>query len=153
MIKKIFYCLYVHKSNIEEMLKLIQEEDIKDKIKNQISIFENQNYKFEVIKYDSRNKRLSLIESDDWNESNEPNVGNGYCIDLNTGINKYIKGKGQVYHNKWMLVSEDYDGFDIEKSKKRSDLCNSITIIKENKIKIGYKEYWENLLKKNGIDL
>ena len=49
----------------------------------------------------------------------------------------------QIYHHKWLFVKDDYKGFDVEESKKRSIKWLSVSD-KINMSKIGYKNYWEN---------
>lgn len=146
--KKVGTAMYVHKSNLNELLeKLSETERIRVK-----SIFNKFKKPFEIVKYDKG--KLSLIESDNWNTANEPNVGNSYCFsEASEAEYKTIKSSGKIYHNKWMFVANDYKGFDIEKAKERTILWNSIPDIKEHKSRIGNKSYWESLLRKNNIPL
>ena len=61
--------------------------------------------------------------------------------------------KQQVYHNKWQFVSENYKGFDVEKSKERTKQWNAIPNIKALKCKIGYKDFWYELLNENNLSI
>ena len=61
------------------------------KVKKIISDF---NKEYAIIKYDKG--KLSLIESNNWDTANEPDVGNSYCFDssaISSDIYKIIKGK------------------------------------------------------------
>lgn len=160
MMKKVGTCLYVHKSNRYELFadKHISEEDyehIKIIVNGMDGFFD-----YEVIKYDYSKRKLSLIKSKDWNTSNEPVVGNSMIYDISIGNglsdtpSKYVKGRinnPQIYHNKWMFVSDNYDGFDIDEAKRRTKEWNMIPDIDKKKKFIGNKNYWEQLLKENNL--
>jgi hypothetical protein len=146
--KKVGSAMYVHKSNLNELLNKLSENE-KKRVK---SIFDKFDKSFEIVKYDKG--KVSLIESDNWDTANEPNVGNSYCFSEASEANyKIVKKSGKIYHNKWMFVSSDYKGFDIETAKQRTKLWNSIPDIKKHKSKIGNKKYWNELLQKNNIPL
>ena len=148
--KKVGTAMYVHKSNIDELLSKLTTSE-KNRIKKIISDFDKE---YAIIKYDKG--KLSLIESNNWDTVNEPDVGNSYCFDssaISSNVYKTIKASGKIYHNKWMFVSESYKGFDINKAKERTKLWNSIPDIKSHKSRIGNKSYWEKLLKDNSIEI
>lgn len=146
--KKVMKSLYVHKSNIDELLSNVPN-DVADRIKNIIKNFDKP---YAIVKYDSITGNISLIDSPDWDEVNEPTVGDSYTFKPDGSV-AYRKGGTQVYHNKWMFVSPDYKGFDIEKAKQRTKEWNSIPDIKDHKSRIGYKSYWHEYLKKNGLEI
>ena len=156
MVKIIGKTYYVHKSNIKELEDLLLKKNKmveKSCLELNINSFLNDcDLNYEIIKFDSIGKRVSFIESNNWNNANEPDVGKSYVYS-NGKLLKIIEPKGQIYHNKWMFVSNDYKGFDIEEAKKRTEEWNSIKDIKQHKSRIGYKNYWANLLKKNNIKL
>lgn len=106
--------------------------------------------KIEVLKIDKKQKRVSFIESSDWNTASEPAVGTAYMVDLVKDQVKTIKPRGQIYHHKWMFVGDDYMGFDINESKKWSEKWMSV-IPKELKTRIGYKKFWLETLKKYNL--
>lgn len=148
--KKVGSAMYVHKSNLEELKSNLSKEEA-NRIQNIIDNFSNN---FAIVKYDRG--KLSLIESDNWDSANEPDVGDSYCfmVGEKSSTNfKTIKKSGKIYHNKWMFVDKSYTGFDIEEAKKRTKEWNSIPDIKEHKSRIGNKTYWIELLNKNGIKI
>lgn len=156
MMKKVMNNYYVHKSNRYELFNICLEVEHIKKIVNGLDGF----FDYEIIKYDMLNHKLSLIKSPDWDTSNEPIVGDSIIFDLTIGSDlsdtpyKKInarKNNPQIYHNKWMFVSDNYKGFDIDKAKKRTELWNLIPNI--NKRKIGNKNYWISLLNENGIEI
>lgn len=157
MMKKVMNTYYVHKSNRWELFKLPFFTEQAKRIVNGLDGFLD----YQIIKYDWFNHKLSLIKSPDWDTANEPIVGNTYVFDLSQGNDlsdtpkKIIKGRTnnpQIYHNKWMFVADDYNGFDIEKAKERTKLWNSIPNISEHKCRIGNQNYWFELLDSNRIE-
>lgn len=151
--KKVCQCLYVHKSNIDELFQNIGYLE-KEKILSIIKSKKENGFDFQVIKYNVKDRKLSLIQSPDWDTANEPIVGDSFMIDIISGEEKLTKKKPnnpQIYHSKELFVAPDYKGFDIAKAKERTKLWNSIPNI--NKNKIGYKNYWIDILSENGIEI
>lgn len=161
MLKKVMKSFYAHNSNFNEwkntVLKYMDKNDFenllyfaKDLYNREIGI---DSY---VLKFDSLTNKISLISTPDWDEENEPTVGDSICtwIDENGEFQaKKMKCKNQIYHNKWQFVQPNYSGFDVEKSKKRTELWNSIPDISKHKSRIGYRGYWNQLLNDNWIEL
>lgn len=145
--KKIGSAIYVHRSAIKQIENKYHDAYIL------IEKFAPKNFKYEIIKFDTKTKAISYIESHDWNTSNEPTVGDSYRVDPITNTVKIIKSKQQIYHHKWMFVDDNYKGFDVEESRKRSAYWGSvIPNTKEIKSRIGYKKYWYELLEKYNIE-
>lgn len=146
--KKVGSTLYVHKSNIGELLSKISTEDA-GRIREIMDHF-TKNY--EVVKFNLKAKKLSLIESPNWDTVNEPDVGTSYCFsDISCGEYKIVAASGKIYHSKWMFVAPDYGGFDVRAAKRRTAEWNSIPDISEHRKKIGSKKYWHALLSENRI--
>jgi len=153
MVKVVVDAIYCHKTNVEELLQHKKCKINPNVLYNLLSKFDKS---YDIIKY--TDKAITLIESPDWDIANEPLVGTQYrfsIVDLmqNNYIYKELSSKGQIYHNKWQFVRDDYAGFSIEEAKSRTLLWNSIPNIKSHKSRIGYKKYWEKLLVDNGIPL
>jgi hypothetical protein len=145
--KKIGYCRYVHKSNLDELLNSIPKIEGKT-VQGLINQYST-NWEFEVVKYDSKSKKLSLIQSPNWNTANEPTVGDSLVINTDTLKTSIFKKKvhEQIYHQKELFVNENYTGFDVQKAKERTKLWKSkIENLKEHTNKIGYRWYWNELL-------
>jgi hypothetical protein len=107
-------------------------------------------FRYDVVKHDPRAGRFSFISSPDWDDADEPTVGDSYIVDPEAGTVKLRRGLSdpEVYHHKWMFVKPDYKGFDVKKSKERSKWWTSKSGI--NKSKIGKKSYWGSVLKNIG---
>ncbi len=71
----------------------------------------------DIIKYDRTHGTVSLIGCFDFDGEDEPIIQMVWT-DLRQ-IN-YTRSTGSIYHHKWMMVGDDYKGFDIDASKQRS---------------------------------
>lgn len=147
--KKVGSAMYVHKSALNQLFEKISYEEIM-RVNNYMECLTKENFNFVVVKYDKG--KISFIESFDWDSANEPTVGNAWCYHID-GTRRFIKASGKIYHCKYLFVNENYSGFDVELSKERAVLWNSIPNIKEHKSRIGNKTYWINLLQENNIPL
>lgn len=148
MIKRVGYNFYVHKSNMFELYYKLEIED-RNILMN---VLKSSNYDYDIIKYDKKTKNVSLIECETWNKLNEPIVGDSHCYRID-GTISLVKGGTKVYHNKWQFVSNDYVGFSLEESKRRTKEWNKINGIKLLKSKIGNKDFWYKLLYDNGLEI
>lgn len=72
-----------------------------------------------MVKYDLSNQCLLFISSPDWDEVDEPSVGEAYRV-RRGGHLKRVPPSGKIYHHKWLFVRDDYDGFDVAESFERS---------------------------------
>ena len=129
--KKVVNCYYVHKSNINELYNSVPT----NLLAAVMGIFQEGSILYDIA--------FDILE--------EPIVGSSYCYNIDTATWKIISGGNKVYHHKWQFVSEDYKGFDITASKKRSEILNSIQEFKDNKSRIGNLVYWNDFLKRNGL--
>lgn len=140
--KKINSVLYIHKSAIDTL-----NEAEKDVFLQAHKILDK-SFHYEILKINVPNNEVSFIHSPNWNESDEPFVGDSYKVSLNNEnatFRKARKGNPQIYHHKWMFVKDDYEGFSVEKSKKRSKQWSELDI-EINKKKIGNWEYWSSVV-------
>ena len=153
MIKQVRNCLYAHKSNIEE---LSEKLDVKEQGFLMDFIYNFMSEDFDVIKFDKENKHISIIKCIEWDKVFEPKILN---VDIYTYDLKHIKhikynNNNPIYHNKWMFVSNDYSGFDINESKERTKMLEiTIPCYSTIKNKIGRINFWSELLKQYNIEL
>ena len=135
--KKMPYGYYVHKSckHILENLHGINMKYFEDKLPH--------DFKYDIIKYNPKENQVTFTHSPDWDTpAHESIVGDAILVRAD-GSTRFIKQQKDpwIYHHKWMFVADDYTGFDVERSKRRSKQWTSISGI--NKSKIGKKSYWE----------
>lgn len=135
--KEIGGCIYVHK---QYRFVFLMDGILKAEAKVP------EGFDFQVVKYDSKKEQFSFICSPDFDTADEPTVGDSIVVN-SLGKIKTVKANKKdpwIYHHKWLMVMDDYSGFNVEKSKRRSESWMSIDGI--DKKKIGKKSYWEKIL-------
>ena len=98
-------------------------------------------FDYTVVKYNLANGALSFVQVADFAAAPEPTVGivivvknDGSCRTVNPPRDPYI------YHHKWLFVLDDYDGFNVDESRRRSAAWLSLPKI--DKRRIGKRSYW-----------
>ena len=89
--KKIGSAIYVHWTNHREL-----KREHKDMISKAYKIC---NIGFEcsdIYKIDMKNKKVSFIESKDFDILREPTVGRSYVVDIENSTYKIIEPRGQI---------------------------------------------------------
>tara|TARA_B100000749_G_scaffold157755_1_gene121254 strand:+ start:2888 stop:3385 length:498 start_codon:yes stop_codon:yes gene_type:complete len=108
-----------------------------------------------VVRADLKSSEVVLIESSDFLSNHEPSVGTAYHFDENGYVSKTILPQKNtlIYHHKWLFVTSDYHGFDVNEAMKRSLLWKS-KLGKNRALssKIGRSEFWSKWLKENNIN-
>jgi hypothetical protein len=101
-------------------------------------------FDYAVVKADSDSGCFSFIECADFDTEPEPTVGRSarVCGEKVT----WRKGNDdpQIYHHKWSMVGDDYEGFDVAESMRRSIAWKSV-VGKDAALssRIGTKSVWE----------
>lgn len=161
MLKIVGTCIYAHCSNFDEWKsKCTQyiDESMFNELYQEAYIYYSDIVAEEhfVMKFDKNAESISLISSPDWDIRQEPSVGDGIYTKYDVYGNisyRIVKARGQIYHNKWMFVQPDYNGFNVNAAKLRTVQWNRIPGIQAVKGKIGYRKFWNTLLKENGLSL
>ena len=128
--KQMIGCVYIHKSseniipNIKKYKKALRPD-----------------HEYHVVKYNWLKKCVSFIESYDFDSSTEPRVGRSFVVHSD-GKARYIKAPADpwIYHHKWLMVDNNYKGFDVRKNKSHSIKWMRLN---PDRKKIGKKSYWE----------
>jgi hypothetical protein len=125
--KEIGGSVYLHKDYADNHPRIPKEE--LDKAKNTLSK-KHSDHKYNIVRYGytgADKGSFSFIHSPDFDKSHEPISGNSVRVNP-SGETKVSKQKAdpQIYHHKHEFVGKDYKGFDVEKSKKRSQTYNPI---------------------------
>ena len=84
---------------------------------------------------------VSFIQSDDFDESDEPTVGGVYTVKANGSV-AYRRASVDpwIYHHKWLFVADTYTGFDVAASKERSRRWLALNDIDYRRI--GKRSFW-----------
>lgn len=141
--KKIGNAVYMHRLSIEKLGVPMYMVHAFVKKMTEIGFFD-----WNIIKWDKKNKKVTGINAINWDKDHEPEIVKTVIYDHRMRSVKQLKGRGQIYHHKWMFVDEDYPFFDVDESRARTEWIN--TVVKKHpnydSHKIGYKAYWEKLI-------
>jgi ankyrin repeat protein len=133
--KKMGNDLYFHKNYVNEYI----DSNYYNKLKSYLP----EGVNFNIIKYNNKDNYISFISSPDFDTADEPIVSNAYKVTEDGRVTlTREKSIPQIYHHKWLFVKDDYKGFDVEESKRRSEKWLKHTD-KFNMSKIGSMKYWE----------
>ena len=104
-------------------------------------------FKYHVVKFNMRNGYFTFIQSTDFNTNHEPSVQETATVNLNPKGSDWTvrlrNSAGWIYHHKWMFVADDYKGFSVRASKKRSEAWTALPNI--DKSRIGQRNFWDAL--------
>lgn len=161
MLKHVGTCIYAHCSNFDEWkskcLHYIDEHMFNELYQEAYVCYSDAiAEKHYVLKFNRQNTTISLISSPDWDVRQEPTAGDYIIVKFDkygTVSHKYVKGRNQIYHNKWMFVQPDYKGFNITAAKLRTVQWNKIPGIQDLKYQIGYRKFWNMILKQHNLSL
>ena len=98
-----------------------------------------------IVKYVPAYGTFSFIQSPDFDTASEPIVGDSFLVRPGAGTTlTRQKADPQIYHHKWEMVGDDYDGFDVASSREWSRHWRSVIgVNKDISNRIGTKSYWE----------
>lgn len=105
-------------------------------------------FNYDVIKYNKKTGETSFISSPDFDTADEPIIGDSYKVTPEGEITfRKQSADPEIYHHKWLMVTDTYPGFDVAESMERSKEWLRIPNIDFSRI--GRKSYWEkNILPK-----
>jgi hypothetical protein len=96
----------------------------------------------DILKHDRTHGTVSLIKCFDFDGEDEPII---QMVSTRLKEINYTRPTGPIYHHKWMMVGDDYMGFNIDASKQRSERIKQI--MRENPgiapYLIGNQVYWK----------
>lgn len=99
-------------------------------------------FTYHVVKYNYKTNAVSFIQCPDFDTAPEPTVGDIFTVDAEGRVRRRRQPRDpEVYHHKWLFVTEDYPGFDVEASRQRSIAWMRLDGV--DRQRIGRKSYWE----------
>jgi hypothetical protein len=99
---------------------------------------------YTIVKYNTKTQSISFIECNDFDTNPEPIVGDVTIIN-GKNIKKIKSPKDPwIYHHKWLMVTEDYEGFNVQESILRSESWMNKGF---DCSRIGKLSYWNKLMK------
>lgn len=101
-------------------------------------------FDYTIVKHDADSGCLSFIECADFDTAPEPTVGKSARVCGSEVTWRRPNDDPQIYHHKWTMVTDDYEGFDVAESMRRSIAWKSI-VGKDSALssRIGTKSVWE----------
>jgi hypothetical protein len=77
----------------------------------------------------------------DFDTAPEPTIGTIIAVKTDGSCRRTAAPSDPfIYHHKWLFVDDDYDGFDVEESKRRSVAWLALPDV--DKSRIGRRSYW-----------
>jgi len=98
-------------------------------------------FPYTIVKYNGATGAVSFIHSPDFDTAPEPTLGDLYTVRAD-GTTSFRKQPADpyIYHHKWLMVRDDYPGFDVQESQRRSRLWSALHHL--DRSRIGRKSYW-----------
>ncbi len=101
-----------------------------------------EDFEYTVVKYQMSAEQVSFIQSLDFDSADEPTVGDLYTIKADGSASFRRKlADPWIYHHKWLFVLDEYHGFDVADSKKRSRQWLALNGIDFRRI--GRRSFWD----------
>ena len=98
-------------------------------------------FDYQIVKYNCRTGAVSFVQCIEFDTTFEPSVGTIVTVDATGNVRRRQQPQDpEIYHHKWLFVGDDYDGFDVEESKRRSLAWMSLEDV--DRKRIGRKSYW-----------
>jgi hypothetical protein len=130
--KEMGYRVYLHREFFEKHFP----HDLSRAVKKLPKGFD-----FTIVRFDGRDGSAAFIASPNFNTADEPIVGDSWLIKKDGSIKLTPQAADPwIYHHKWLMVGEDYKGFDVEESRRRSFMWSQLPDIDHSRI--GKQSYW-----------
>ena len=98
-------------------------------------------FAYTVVKLNMKTNSVTFTFSPDFDKADEPIVGKQLLVRKDGSVRTMEQlADPYIYHHKWLFVDEDYQGFDVAKSRNRSLAWMSLSNV--NKSLIGRASYW-----------
>ncbi len=141
---------WVHRSNIGELLEFAEKDAAAV-----LGVLGATEEPYDVVKFDRRNRRLSLITCPEFDSVWEPGVEDVAVYRLgrwkgSPAPDCRTRRRGcQVYHRREDFVAPGYAGFDLEAARRRTRMLSAIPGLDRRRAM--YASYWAGFLADHGI--
>lgn len=99
-------------------------------------------FDYTIVKFNYQTSAVSFVQCDDFDSAQEPTVGDIVTVDTVGTIRRRSQPHDpEIYHHKWLFVADDYPGFDVQQSVRRSAAWLRLGGV--DRRRIGRKSYWE----------
>lgn len=115
----------------------IPDQEALDRAKQAIKQ-EYPKFEYNVLKF-SRDGSFTFFNSPDFNEADEPTAGS--YVRVSPELKLKLGKTESIWHHKWLWVKDDYRGFDVDESFKRSQAWLKLPNI--DFTRIGNRAFWQ----------
>lgn len=97
---------------------------------------------YTVVKLNISTQAVTFVASPDFDRADEPVAGRYFLVrEDGTTQDRNQHDDPYIYHHKWLMVQDDYAGFDVDASKQRSRQW--LVLQDVDKSRIGRRSFWE----------
>jgi hypothetical protein len=99
-------------------------------------------FKYDVVKFNHRTQTVSFLQCPRFDHDPEPAIAAAIIVrpDGTKRLREFRADDPPIYHHKWLFVTDDYTGFDVEESERRSAAWLALPDIDTSRI--GRQSYW-----------
>ena len=99
-------------------------------------------FQYDVVKFNHLTEAVSFIQCPRFDHDPEPAIAAVIIVraDGTKRVREFRADDPPIYHHKWLFVADDYSGFDVEESKRRSAAWLALPNIDTSRI--GRQSYW-----------
>ena len=153
--KRVINRLYIHKSALSSLSSELQRT-----VRQSLDIAQSKHgtFEYDIVRIGLKDGSVAFTRVHGWDDVPEPMKG--VSISVRGGSVTVVDDTSRklVYHHKWMMVNDDYTGFNVEESKRRSAWWEGhpvvVSLMRDRnerfKSKIGMHDYWMNVLRSMG---
>jgi hypothetical protein len=99
-------------------------------------------FSYDVVKYNRRTEVVSFVQCPGFDDEPEPSIGGVVTVRADGTLQRRaVPSDPPIYHHKWLFVADDYAGFDVAESQRRSAAW--LVLPGVDKSRIGRRSYWE----------
>lgn len=99
-------------------------------------------YTYDVVKYNRRTRAVSFIQCPEFDAEPEPSIAGVLTVRADGTLKRQAASSDPpIYHHKWLFVGDEYTGFDVEDSKRRSAAWLALPDV--DKSRIGRRSDWQ----------
>jgi len=99
-------------------------------------------FAWHVAKVNTKTGAVTFTSSPDFDTADEPAVGDAIRVTAAGELEEQPAAADPwIYHHKWMMVAEDYAGFDVAESRARSEKWEALPDV--DRSRIGKRSWWD----------
>lgn len=104
-----------------------------------------EHFSYTVVKLNGRTDAVSFIDCPGFDSEDEPVIAAIIVVSADATVQRRnLPADPYIYHHKWLFVDDDYPGFDVAASKKRSRQW--IGLGRVDRSRIGRLSYWRDVV-------